>query len=349
VYDVSRSLARYFQVDRGVLGDDPMVLDDYKVVIIADPQTKFSESDKYILDQYIMRGGRVLWLVNGIKFSQDALTKSGVTPVIPLDLNIADMLFRYGVRVNPSLIQDVQCLPVPVNVSANPQEPNYQPMPWYYAPLLLTSQVSAVTRNVGQVSSTFVSHLDAVGGEDGLYKEILLATSTASRMTATPAEVDLSDLNPDLETFKYAYIPIAVAVSGEFNSLFAHRLPPENIHIEGFETMTVSVPTRQIVVACGSIIRNDWQQGEPLPAGYDRYSGLQFGNRDFVTNAVLYLADDEGLINLRQKEIALRLINTKSAYEHKAGIQAATVIAPLLLLAITGCAVVLIRRKKYSI
>ena len=349
VYDVSRSLARYFQVDRGVLGDDPTVLDDYKVVIIADPQTKFSESDKYILDQYIMRGGRVLWLVNGIKFSQDALTKSGVTPVLPLDLNIADMLFRYGVRVNPSLIQDVQCLPVPVNVSANPQEPNYQPMPWYYAPLLLTSQASPVTRNIGQVSSTFVSHLDAVGGEDGLYKEILLATSTASRMTATPAEVDLSDLNPDLETFKYAFIPVAVAVSGEFNSLFAHRLPPENIHAEGFETKTVSVPTRQIIVAGGSIIRNDWQQGEPLPAGYDRYSGLQFGNRDFVTNAVLYLADDEGLINLRQKEIALRLINTKSAYEHRAGIQAATIIAPLLLLAITGCAVVLIRRKKYSI
>lgn len=348
VYDVSRSLARYFQVDRGVLGDDPTVLDAYKVVIIADPQTKFSESDKYILDQYIMHGGRVMWLVNGVRFSQNALTKNGVTPVLPLDLNIADMLFRYGVRVNPSLIQDVQCLPVPVNVSNDPQEPNFQPMPWYYAPLLLTSQASPVTRNIGQVSSTFVSHVDAVGGEDGLHKEILLATSTASRMTATPAEVDLSDLNPDLETFKYTYIPVAVAVSGAFNSVFAHRMPPENIQASG-EQLTTSVPTKQIVVATGSIIRNDWQQDEPLPAGYDRYSGLQFGNRDFITNAVLYLADDEGLINLRQKEIALRLINTKRAYEHKAGIQAATVIAPVLLLAITGCAVVLIRRKKYSL
>lgn len=353
VYDVSRSLARFFQVDRGVLGTDPTVLDGYKVVIIADPQTAFSEMDKYILDQYLMRGGRILWMINGVRFSQDALTKGGFTPVLPLDLNISDMLFRYGVRVNPSLIQDVQCLPVPVNVSSDPQQPNYQPMPWYYAPLLLASQVSPVTRGIGQVSSTFVSHIDIVGGEDGLQKELLLATSTASRMIATPAEVDLSDLNPDLETFKFAYIPVAVAVSGEFSSLFAHRMPPSAISdqqsaISYQQPVVSSKPTKQIVVATGSIAHNDWQQGEPLPAGYDRYSGMQFGNRDFVTNAVLYLADDEGLIALRQKEIALRLINSKRAYEHRAGIQAVTIITPILLLAITGCAVIGIRRRKFK-
>ncbi len=347
VYDLSRSLSRYFQIDRGALGSDPTILAPYKVVIIADPQQPFSERDKYILDQYLMRGGRILWALNGVRFSEDALTKDGFTPVIPLDLNLSDMLFRYGIRVNASLIQDVQCLPVPVNVSSDPQTPNYQPVPWYYGPLLLTSQLSPITRNVGQVSSSFVSHVDAVGGEDGINKSILLATSTASRMISTPAEVDLGDLNPDLEAFKYSYIPIAVSMEGVFPSVFAHRMPPEGL--DSIETqVTRSAPTKQVVIACGNILRNDWQQGEPLPVGYDRYSGMQFGNRDFLTNAVLYLADDEGLIDLRQKEIALRLINTERAYQYRGVIQSVSVVAPILILTIIGSSVLLYRRRRYG-
>ena len=348
VYDMIRSLARYFQVDRGVLGSDPKVLDPYKVVIVADPQSAFSEKDKFILDQYLMRGGRILWALNGVRFSQDALAKGGLTPVIPLDLNLSDMLFRYGIRVNPSLLQDIQCLPIPVNVSADPQQPNYQPVPWYYGPILLTSQLSPITRNVGQVSSSFASHVDAVGGEDGIQKNILLATSSASRMIGTPAEVDLADLNPDLTTFKYSYIPVAVSMEGMFPSVFAHRLPPEGL--DSIDTqVTKSIATKQVVIACGNILRNDWQQGEPLPVGYDRYSGMQFGNRDFLTNAVLYLADDEGLIALRQKEITLRLINTERAYQYKSLIQLVSIIAPMILLAMVGCSVILYRRRRYGL
>ncbi len=347
VYDLSRSLARYFQVDRGVLGNDPNILKPYKVVIIADPQQPFNEKEKFILDQYLMSGGRILWALNGVRFSRDALTQGGMTPVIPLDLNLSDMLFRYGIRVNPSLIQDIQCLPIPVNVSDDPQQPNYQPLPWYYGPLLLTSQLSPITRNVGQVSSSFASHVDAVGGEDGIQKTILLATSTASRMIGTPAEVDLGDLNPDLETFKYSYIPVAVSMEGTFQSVFAHRLPPDGL--DSIDTqVTKSVPTKQVVIACGNILRNEWQQGEPLPVGYDRYSGMQFGNRDFLTNAVLYLADDEGLISLRQKEIALRLINTERAYQYKPVIRIVSIIAPMIILAIVGCTVILYRRRRYG-
>ena len=295
-----------------------------------------------------MRGGRILWALNGVRFSQDALTNNGFTPVLPLELNLSDMLFRYGIRVNPSLLQDVQCLPVPVNVSTDPEQPNYQPVPWYYGPILLTSQLSPITRNVGQVSSSFASHVDAVGGEDGIAKSILLATSTASRMISTPAEVDLADINPDLTQFKYSYIPVAVSLSGSFPSVFAHRLPPEGL--DSVDTqVTKSVETKQVVIACGNILRNEWQQGEPLPVGYDRYSGMQFGNRDFLTNAVLYLADDEGLISLRQKEIALRLINTERAYQYKSLIQMISIIAPLIILSIIGCSVLLFRRRRYGL
>ena len=350
VYDISLALSKYFQVDRGVLGSDPSVLDGYQAVVVADPQTPFSEADKYILDHYIQQGGNVLWVLNGVRFSEDVLAQSGFTPVLALDLNLTDMLFRYGVRVNPTLLQDVQCLPVPVNVSSDPQQPNLQPVPWYYAPLLLTSQASPITRNIGQVSSMFASPVDVVGGEDGIRKEVLLATSTATRLIPTPAEVDLGDLNPDMSTFRYQYVPVAVALEGRFPSVFAHRMVPEGIELAaaGGAIGGNSEVSRQVVVASGSVIRNEIQQGKALPAGYDRYSGMQFANRDFLVNAVLYLTDEQGLIPLRQKTIALRLLNDRRAHEQRTQMQLFSTITPVALLAFIGLIVFLIRRYKYT-
>ena len=350
VYDISLALSKYFQIDRGALGSDPNVLDGYQAVVVADPQTPFSEADKYILDRYIQQGGNVLWVLNGVRFSEDVLAQSGFTPVLPLDLNLTDMLFRYGVRVNPTLLQDVQCLPVPVNVSSDPQQPNLQPVPWYYAPLLLTSQASPITRNIGQVSSMFASPVDVVGGEDGIRKEVLLATSTATRLIPTPAEVDLGDLNPDMSTFRYQYVPVAVALEGRFPSVFAHRMVPEGIELAaaGGAIGGNSEVSRQVVVASGSVIRNEIQQGKALPAGYDRYSGMQFANRDFLVNAVLYLTDEQGLIPLRQKTIALRLLNDRRAHEQRTQMQLFSTITPIALLALIGLTVFMIRRYKYT-
>ena len=348
VYDLSQALSYYYQIDRGVLGNETGVLDEYKAVIIADPQIPFSESDKYILDQYLMQGGRILWVVNGVRFSNEALSQSGITPVIPLDLNISDMLFRYGVRVNPVLVQDLQCLPMPVDVSTDPQHPNWQPMPWTYAPLLLTSQASPITRNIMQVSATMASALEFVGGEDGLQKTSLLATSSNSKVTGTPAEVDLSLFNGNKEEFKYAFIPVAASIEGIFTSLFAHLLPPEDMLLHA-PLRKQSSKTKQVVVAAGSTIRNEWQQGQALPLGYDRYTQTQFGNRDFMVNAVLYLTDDTGWMSLRQKQITLRLINDQRAREGRITAQIISIVVPLLLLAITGVVITLARRKKFSV
>lgn len=348
VFDLSQALSRYYQIDRGILGNETDILNDYRVVIIADPQEPFSEKDKYILDQYLMQGGRILWVVNGVRFSDEYLSQSGMTPVIPLELQIDDMLFRYGVRVNATLVQDLQCLPVPVDVSSDPQQPNWQPMPWTYAPLLLTSHASPITRNLMQVSSTMASTIEFVGGEDGIYKEVLLATSSASRITGTPAQVDLGfdDANP--EEYRYAYVPVAASMEGVFPSLFAHLLPPEDIIMHS-PMRKQSEPTKQIVVASGSIIRNEWQQGQPLPLGYDRYTNTQFGNRDFMVNAVLYLADDTGWMSLRQKELTLRLINDQRAREQRIAAQVVSIAAPLLLLALIAGGVILIRKRRYTI
>ncbi len=347
VFDLSQALSHYYQIDRGTLGSETGVLDDYRAVIIADPQLPFSEKDKYILDQYLMQGGRILWVVNGVRFSEQTLSENGMTPVIPLELNISDMLFRYGVRINPALVQDLQCLPMPVDVSDNPQQPNWQPMPWTYAPLLLTSQASPITRNIMQVSATMASCIDFVGGEDGLQKTTLLATSSNSKLTGTPATVDLSLFNGTESEFQYAFVPVAASIEGVFPSLYAHLLPPEDLQLHAPLRKT-SEPTKQIVVAAGSTIRNEWQQGQPLPLGYDRYTQTQFGNHDFMVNAVLYLTDDTGWMALRQKQITLRLLNDQRAREERITAQVVSIIMPLTILAIIGIAVIGIRKKRYT-
>ena len=247
------------------------------------------------------------------------------------------MLFRYGVRVNPALVQDLQCLPVPVDVSEDPNQPNWQPMPWTYAPLLLTSQTSPITRGVMQVTATMASCLDLVGENDGLHKEIMLATSSASKLTGTPAEVDLSLTTGNEEEYRYAFIP----------SLYAHQMPPEDLTLRAPLRKT-SEPTKQVVVAAGSVIRNEWQQGRPVPLGYDRYTRTQFGNCDFLVNAVLYLTDDTGWMSLRQKEVTLRLLNDQRARNQRVMAQVVSIVVPLVLLAITGGVVLLIRKRRYT-
>lgn len=349
-YDLMSALSKYFQVDRGQIAGDEVdvhILDGYKAVIIANPQTAFSDTERFVIDQYIMRGGAVLWALNGVRFSEQVLQSEGFTPILPLELGLTEMLFKYGVRVNPALVQDFQCLPIPVNVSSDPSQPNLQPMPWTYAPLLLTSQGSPITKNMGQVMSTFVSPIDAVGGEDAIEKRVLLATSTASRVTATPGEVNLNDMNPDVKAFVYQYVPVAVSLEGVFTSAFAHRIIPEGVQTDEAIRKT-GLKTRQVVIGSGSVLLNEVQKNQALPMGYDRYSGMQFSNRDFISNAVLWLTDSEGLISLREKTVALQLLNDQRAHEKRAQIQTISVVVPIAILALIGGIVFVIRKKKYE-
>lgn len=351
-YDLMTALSRYFQVDRGQISGidsivDAHILDDYRAILILAPQTPFSDQERFIIDQYLMRGGSILWAINGIRLSEEVLQQEGFTPIIPLDLGLSEMFFRYGIRINPALVQDIQCLPIPVNVSSDPEQPNLQPMPWTYAPLLLTSQGSPITRNMGQVMSTFVSPIEAVGGEDGIEKRVLLATSTASCLTATPGKVDLNDMNPNIEQFKYQYIPIAVSLEGVFPSAYAHRMMPDGIASDE-KIRKQSTPTRQIVIASGSIVINETQKGQVLPMGYDRYSGMQFSNRDMIVNCLLWLTDSEGLINLREKDITLRLLNDKRAHDERLTVQLISTISPIAILALVGGVVMIIRKRKYQ-
>ena len=194
--------------------------------------------------------------------------------------------------------------------------------------------------------STFVSPMDAVGGDDGIEKRVLLATSTASRVTATPGEVDLNEMNPDVSAFKYQYVPVAVSLEGSFASAYAHRMMPEGVESDGI--IKQGEKTRQVVIGSGSVLINEVQKGQALPMGYDRYSGMQFSNRDVIVNAILWLTDADGLISLREKSVALRLLNDKRAHDERAKVQTVSVVTPIAVLALIGGLVWIIRKRKYE-
>ena len=166
VYDVSEAFSRYFQIDRGVIGLDASILDNYKAIVIAKPKKPFSESDKYIIDQYIMNGGRVLWLIDGVQIQESDLTQRGIAPMLPLDVNLQDQLFRYGVRITSTLVQDAQCAYMPMNIAKPGETPQFEPLPWFYTPLLLPSPISPITKNLMQVKADFASVLDFTSDEN---------------------------------------------------------------------------------------------------------------------------------------------------------------------------------------
>ena len=352
-FDISKSLSLYFQIDRGKLATDASILDKYKVIIIAKPTLPFSESDKYIIDQYIMNGGRVLWLLDGVRIARKNLSTIGISPAIELDLNLNDQLFRYGIRINPVILEDVQCANIPVNIAPANATPQFEPTPWFYAPLLLTSSQHPVTRNITEVRAEFCSGIDIVGENKQMKAQLLLATSDNTHIIGTPTTIDMSQTPKanDKAYFNLSYVPVAVSLDGIFESDFANRMTPKGL-TNTLPIRQLSVPTRQIVVADGDIIRNETNgtasDSTTIPLGFDRYMNQQFGNKEFVLNAVLYLADNEGWMQLRNRTLKLRLLNKKITGEDKTTWQLVNVLFPVGLLLIFGIAYQVVRKRKYT-
>lgn len=350
-YDASGALSRYFQVDRGVIGIDASVLDSYDAIIVAKPMTAYSESDKFIIDQYIMRGGRVLWLLDGAQMSNDMLAEGGATPLIELDVNLNDMLFRYGVRLTPTVVEDMQCAYMPVNVARPGEEPRFEPIPWFYMPLLQGSPYHPITKTLQAVKADFASGIEIVGDTAGVRKEVLLITSNASHVNMAPTEIDVMDainIEPK-EYFTTQYVPIAVALEGKFESIYKHRMAPAGVNVG--KIIDKSELTRMVVVADGDIIRNDIEQHREglmlVPLGYDRVTRQTHGNKDFIVNAMLYLTDDEGVMQLRNRRIDLRLLNRAVVDSQRDMWMWINTLLPVVLLAIFGGIFFWIRKRKY--
>ena len=348
VYDITTQLARYYQVDRGVLGADVSMLDPYKVLVIAQPDTAFSESDKFIIDQYIMNGGRVLWLVDGVA------TNGEVGKVN--DVNLTDQLFTYGIRLSPTLLLDVQCALVPIKVDGQTGQADFQPAPWYYSPLLMPMPSHAITRNLSPVKAEFASYIELVGEEQNAHiaKTVLLTSSAHTALEKAPMQLSTSiiNLSPESPYFAYGYMPVAALFEGEFTSVFANRMIPTGVDAKGRGIVKKSQPTKMIVVADGSVIANELRgfgEGyEPLPLGYDSYMNQQFGNANFVVNAVNYLADDEGWLQLRNRQITLRLLDKQKITVARMQWQLLNMVLPLVLLITFSVGYQIVRRKRYA-
>lgn len=352
-YDASDALSRYFQVDRGVLGLDASVLDGYAAIVVAKPMQQYSETDKFIIDQYIMRGGRVLWLLDGAQMSNDMLSEGGATPLIALDVNLQDMLFRYGVRLTPTIVEDMQCAYMPVNVARVGEAPRFEPIPWFYMPLLQGSPYNPITKTIQAVKADFASGIEVVGDTIGVRKEVLLISSNASHVNVAPTEINVVDainVEPS-EYFNIRYVPVAVALEGEFESIYKHRMAPKGI--VSSEIVDKSVPTRMVVVADGDIIRNDVEQTKEglmlVPLGYDRVTRQTHGNKDFIVNSLLYLTDDEGLMQLRNRRIDLRLLNRAVVESQRDLWVWVNTLLPIVLLAIFGGVFFWWRKKKNTL
>lgn len=352
--DIEKALSEYYDVDRVAIRGNIDALKPFQTVIIAGTDQPMPEDDKIAIDQFVMNGGRVLWFIDPVQVSIDSLSKGAATLAFVNQHNLDDMLFRYGARLNPMLIQDLQCAVIPVNMALAGQEPKFVPAPWVYYPLLAAPTNHPVTRNLNLIHSQFVSPVDTVGGSSAIKKQYLLYTSMNGKVLQVPLFVSLSQVNQRINEreFRISNIPVAVELSGEFQSVFRNRPLAAYNNGQPFEFKDKSAFTRMIVVADADIIRNDVQRRPNgayiIPLGYDRFTNQTFGNKELVMNMVRYLNDDEGLMNLRSRDFKLRLLDRKAILQSRLKWQLINMLIPSAILIIGGFVWLYVRRRKYT-
>lgn len=352
--DLTRDLGWYFQVDRGRINGKPGILDQYKAVVIAKPTGRFDERDKFVLDQYLMQGGKILWFADMVNADMDSLASGGTLMALIREPGFEDLLFRYGVRINPVLVQDVQCGVIPVNVALAGNPSDFRPAPWLYSPLLNAASNQPITRGLNMISAEFTGTIDTIGARKGIKKTILLRTSEFSRVVTAPVMISLDEIRgtPREEEFTAKYLPVAVMLEGSFESAFQNRPVSSLFPDTTVSFRETSVPTGMLVVADGDMIRNGVKptpQGTMIyPLGFDRYSQKTYGNKDFIINALQYLTGHGELISLRSRQLTLRLLDRKKVKEDKVKLIVLNLAIPPILVLLAGIVFNYLRRRKYA-
>ncbi len=313
------------------------MLGDLDVLVIPKPTRRFSEPDKYRLDQYIMHGGKVLFLIDRLDASMDSAVQANYF-AFPYETHLDDQLFHYGIRINPDLVQDRYASRYPVITGKKPDgSPQIQMLEWPFFPLINRFAGHPVTRNLNTVLIRFASSIDTVKAA-GVRKTPLLFTSQYSRRLMAPVNVNVNGLRKDLSTGKFteSFIPVAYLLEGRFTSLYKNRFLPDSTDQSSFHGE--SVPTSLIVVSDGDIVRNetDRRTGQPLPLGFDPYNNYTFANEDLVLNMIAYLIDENGLIRARNKEVRIRPLDREQIAAEKLKWQMLNLGLPLAILLIFG-------------
>lgn len=365
--DISQALSDYYIVDRVKLdgrvnalterkeNEDGSftVINKYKAIIIAKPDSIYSEKDKFVIDQFVMKGGKVLWLIDPVAASMDSIQASNRTMGITKDINLNDQLFKYGVRLNSNLLLDLNALPIPVYTGNIGNQPQYSFFPWLYFPVLSSTSTHPVVNNLNAVRTEFVSSIDTVGNPS-LRKTILLKTSNYTRIAMTPVMIDLEILRkePDPKEYNQAPQAVGILIEGAFESLFNNRIPAEISQAPEIGFTAKSPENRMIVFADGDMIKNQVQFSggtyNPYPLGYDRFTGQTFGNKDLMLNAVNYLCDDTGLMAVRSREVKLRPLDRARVNNNLLIWQLINTAGPVLLVILFGLIQFFLRKRRYA-
>lgn len=365
VYDITLALQDYYDVERVRIGGkinsltrreesdsgNVMVKNRFDAIIIAKPDSAFSDKDKFIIDQYIMNGGRVLWLIDPVFASMDSLQRYNETVSIRNDLNLDDLLFKYGIRLNDNLIMDLNALPIPLLVGHIGDQPQFEYFPWYFFPVITPMQEHPIVKNLNTIKTEFISSIDTVI-TPGIKKTILLTTSPYSRTVNAPSMISLQILRekPDERLYNGPEQIVGVLLEGQFESMYTHIIPPEIANDKLIAFKAKSPPTKMIVISDGDIIRNQlhMSKGYPLPLGFDQYTNETFGNKELIMNAVNYLTDDTGLISIRSRELKLRLLDKTKYTDSKIKWQLINILIPIVIIIMFGIFYSRIRSKRYG-
>ena len=365
VYDITQTLQQNYHVTRGEIAGrvdalierhenangEVMADIKYDAIVIAKPTEPFDEKDKFLIDQYIMHGGKVLWLVEPVFATMDSLTSQESTIGIDQDLNLDDMLFKYGVRLNRDLLLDMNCAALPIRTGQMAGQPQLEFYRWFYFPLVQAASNHPMVRNMNAIKLDFVSSIDATTSDGSIVKTPLLKTSDYTKISGTPVFISLAMLRqtPDKRLFPSQGQNVAYLLKGTFPSLYANRITADIEESNVMDFMPESVPTSMIVVADGDIIRNqiEVRTKKPLPLGYDQYTQNTYGNKDFIENAISYLVDGESLIDIRSREFKIRLLDPDKKAHQRVRWQMVNILVPTGLVVLLGIIMSFIRKNKY--
>ncbi len=366
--DIVRSLRDFYEVERIRLdgninslsgrrykdSTDASVSNQFVAAIIAGPDSSFDEKDKFIIDQFIMYGGKVIWLIDGVEANMDSLRNpknNNTLLALPKVLNIEDQLFNYGVRINTDLIQDMQAAPIPVISGQYGNQMKTQLFPWLYYPLLFSKNNHPINKNLDVVKADFASSIDLVGNQ-GIKKTIILSSSKLTKLVKAPTRVSLNMLsyNPPQDQFNKQEVPIGVLLEGEFTSVYKNRLSPRVANASEIKFKETSDQTQMLVLSDADIIRNEYnpKSNEYYPLGYDKYTKQTYANKDFFLNAINFLVDESGLILSNTKSFKIRLLNKSAIQENRGLIQILNTIAPIALIILLGLIIHWNRRRKFA-
>ena len=319
-------------------------LQQFDLAIIAKPTQPFTENEKLVLDQYIINGGKTLWMIENVQADTDSLYNNGSMLAYPRDLNLTDFFFSYGLRVNATLLQDLYAAKIPLATGNIGDKPQFQNLNWFYHPLVSGNPNHAISKNIAPVRLRFSNQIDTL--QNSLKKTPLLVSSMLTKKLGTPAIVELKSIakEPKEEEYSSGFQITGLLTEGLFNSMYTDRVKPFSI----LNFRKKSLYNKMVVISDGDIGRNQLQKGKPFDLAKDKWTGEQFGNKEFLLNAIDYLLDDNGLIELRNKNIQINLLDKKKAYQEKTYWQFVNIILPLMVLLTFGLVFQYLRKRKYS-